>query len=94
LYAWADTGDIPEMHRFAGTMRRWENEILAYFTTGGASNGPTEAVNLTIKQIKRTGRGFRNFDNYRLRLLLHCGGCNWQDQPAARLRGRRPRSAA
>ncbi len=94
LYAWADSGDVPEMRRFAGTVRRWENEVLAYFTTGGASNGPTEAVNLTIKQIKRTARGFRNFDNYRLRLLLHCGGCNWQDQPAARLRGRRPRSAA
>ena len=94
LYAWASSGDVPEMRRFAGTVRRWENEILAYFTTGGASNGPTEAVNLTIKQIKRTGRGFRNFNNYRLRLLLHCGGCNWQDQPAARLRGRHPRSAA
>jgi transposase len=94
LYAWAASGEVGEMRRFAGTVRRWEQEILAYFTTGGASNGPTEAVNLSIKQIKRTGRGFRNFDNYRLRLLLHCGGCNWQDQPAARLRGRRPRSAA
>ena len=27
--------------------------MLAYFTTGGASNGPTEAVNLLIKRIKR-----------------------------------------
>ena len=30
-------------------------------------------MNLLIKKIKRTGHGFRNFDNYRLRLLLHCG---------------------
>ncbi len=37
----------------------------ACFTTGGASNRTTEAVNLTIKQIKRVGRGFTNFDNYR-----------------------------
>ena len=78
VYAWAHSGDVPEMRRLAGTLRRWENEILAYFTTGGASNGPTEAVNLTIKQIKRVGRGFTNFDNYRLPLLLRCGGCNWQ----------------
>jgi transposase len=94
LYAWADSGHVPEMRRFAGTVRRWESQVLAYFTTGGASNGPTEAVNLTIKQIKRAGRGFTNFDNYRLRLLLHCGGCAWQDQPAARLRSRSPRLVA
>jgi hypothetical protein len=40
------------------------------------------------------GRGFRNFANYRLRLLPHCGGVDWQDQPAARLRGRSPRLVA
>ena len=33
----------------------------------------TEAVNLLIKRIKRVGFGFRNFANYRLGLLLHCG---------------------
>ena len=93
LNAWADSGAVPETRRFAATVRRWENEMLAYFTTGGASNGPTEAVNLTIKQIKRTGRGFTNFDNYRLRLLLRCG-VDWQDQPAAHLRKRSPRLVA
>ena len=93
LYAWAASGDVPEMRRFAGTVRRWENEILAYFTTGGASNGPTEAVNLLIKKIKRVGHGFTNFDNYRLRLLLHCG-VDWQDQAAASLRKRSPRLVA
>jgi transposase len=94
LYAWADTGDIPEMRRFARTVARWQTEILAWHTAGGASNGPTEAVNLAIKNIKRVGRGFRNFANYRLRLLLHCGGVNWQDQPAVRLPGRSPRLVA
>lgn len=93
LYTWADTAGIPELRRFAGTVRRWEREILAWHLTGGASNGPTEAVNLLIKKIKRVGHGFKNFDNYRLRLLLHCG-VTWQDQPAARLRGRAPRFAA
>jgi len=51
-------------------------------------------TNLAIKHIKRVGRGFTNIHNYRLRLLLHCGGIQWQDQPAARLRGRRPQLAA
>ncbi len=43
------------------------------FDTGGVSNGPTEAINGLIKKIKRIGHGFRNFANYRLRLLLYCG---------------------
>ena len=94
LYTWADSGDVPEMRRFAGTIRRWEDEVLAWHVTGGASNGPTEAVNLSIKHIKRVGRGFRRFENYRLRLLLHCGGVAWHDQSAARLRRRTPRLVA
>jgi transposase len=44
LYAWAETTATTECYRFAGTVRRWETEILAWHTTGGASNGPTEAV--------------------------------------------------
>lgn len=31
-----------------------------YFTTGGLSNGPTEAMDLLIKKIKRVGHGFRS----------------------------------
>jgi len=59
----------------------------------GCSNGPTEAVNLLIKKVKRVGHGFRNFTNYRLRLLLHCG-VRWQTHQTARLRGRSPRLVA
>ena len=35
--------------------------------------GPTESLNPKIKNAKRTARGFRNFGNYRLRLLLNHG---------------------
>ena len=49
LYTWAETSGLPEARRFAGTVRRWQAEVLAYFTTGGASNGPTEAVNLGLR---------------------------------------------
>ncbi|MGI8721563.1 MAG: transposase, partial [Geodermatophilaceae bacterium] len=77
LYEWmvhcADSG-VPELRRLATTIDSWTTEFLAYFTTGGITNGPTEAMNLLTKRIKRVGRHrFRNFDNYRLRLLLHCG---------------------
>jgi transposase len=96
LYRWlaycADA-DIPELSRLARTLDSWRPELLAYFDTGGISNGPTEAINLLIKKIKRVGHGFRNFDNYRLRLLLHCGVA-WDTIPATPIRGRLPRSVA
>ena len=96
LHRWlehcADSG-VPELHRLARTIDGWRPELLAYFDTGGASNGPTEAMNLLIKKIKRTGHGFRNFDNYRLRLLLHCG-VDWHTQQPTRIRGRLPRLIA
>jgi len=80
LYRWLEhcaDSNVPELHRLARTIDAWRNELLAYFDTGGISNGPTEAMNLPIKKIKRTGHGFRNFNNYRLRLLLRCG-VDWQ----------------
>jgi transposase len=80
-----------EQRRLAKTLRRWRNEILAHHTTG-ASNGKVEAANLTIKQIKRSGRGYRNFVNYRLRILLTAGRAR-EHQPVTRLRAR-PSSAA
>ena len=96
LYRWlaycADA-NIPELTRLARTIDSWRPELLAYFDTGGVSNGPTEAINLLIKKIKRVGHGFRNFDNYRLRLLLHCG-VDWDTIPATPIRGRLPRSVA
>ena len=66
-----------------------EVEILAWHLTAGCSNGPTEAVNLLVKKVKRVGHGFRNLANYRLRLLLRCG-VRWQTHRTARLRSRSP----
>jgi transposase len=93
FYRWADGVQVPELSRLAGTVRAWEAEILAFHATGGCSNGPTEALNLLIKKVKRVGHGFRNFTNYRLRLLLHCG-VRWQTHQTARLRGRSPNLVA
>ena len=43
-------------------------------TTGRANNGGTEAVNGIIELHRRLARGYRNRDNYRLRMLLAAGG--------------------
>jgi transposase len=73
FYRWCDGVQLLELSRLARTVRLWQAEILAWHLTAGGSNGPTEAINLLIKNVKRVGHGFRSFPNYRLRLLLHCG---------------------
>ena len=93
FYGWAADTGIAECQRLARTVRRWETELLAWHASGGLTNARTEATNLLIKKVKRVGYGFRNFDNYRIRLLLHCG-VDWHTQPAARIRGHAPRLVA
>jgi transposase len=93
FYRWSDGVQVPELSPLARTVRAWEVEILAWHATEGCSNGPTEAVNLLIKKVKRVGHGFRSFANYRLRLLLHCG-VTWQTHQTARLRRRSPQLVA
>ncbi|MGH2613788.1 MAG: ISL3 family transposase [Thermomicrobiales bacterium] len=65
---------IGEVARLGRTLRRWREAFLAYFTTDRANNGPTEAVNGLIELHRRLARGYRNRDNYRLRMLLAAGG--------------------
>jgi transposase len=89
----AADAEIPELTRLARTIDAWRDEILAFHTTGGASNGPTEAINLIIEKIRRIGHGYRNFENYRRRLLLGCG-ITWTTVPTRRIRGRQPAFAA
>ena len=92
---WCDEPESgPELETLAKTLRRWSTEIIAHHHTG-ASNGPVEAANLLIKQVKRSGRGFRNLANYRLRILL-AGGMSpaCKTQPVTRIRTRRPRLVA
>ena len=84
---------IPEVARLGRSLRSWRAEFLAYFDTAGASNGPTEAINLQVEKIRRTAHGFRNFRNYRLRLLLY-SGVVWQTPRTAQIRTRRPRLVA
>lgn len=52
------------------TIIRWFDEIIAYFDHGTTS-GTVEGINNKLKLIKRSGYGFRNFDNFRIRCLLN-----------------------
>jgi transposase len=85
--------DVPEIQALGRTLASLRSEILAHHETG-ASNGPTEALNLLVKKVKRCGHGFRNFEYYRLRVLLHTGGVKWDAPRAAPIRARSPHSNA
>ncbi len=66
---------VAQIRTLGHTLERWSEEILNHHRTG-ASNGPTEGMNLCVKRIKRAGRGFSCFEHYRLR-VLHAGGVTW-----------------
>jgi transposase len=86
--------DVEEIRSLGNTLASWRAEILAHHATG-ASNGPTEGLNLCVKRIKRCGHGFKRFEHYRLRVLLHAGGVTWPDRPhPPRIRTRAPHSNA
>ena len=50
------------------SMKHWFGSILAYFTHR-TTNAVAEGVNNKVKLVKRRAYGFRNFDNFRLRIL-------------------------
>ena len=89
----ARTCPVPEIARLGRTLTIWRTEFLARFDHPDVSNGPTENLNLKIKNTKRVARGYRSFSNYRLRLLLNHGIIR-EDQQTTRIRTRRPSLAA
>ena len=46
--------------------------IMNYFHHG-ITNAFAEGINSKIQTIKSSARGFRNFENYRIAILFHCG---------------------
>jgi transposase len=62
--------DMVETWRLWATIDAWWPAIEVLIATG-ITNARTEAANTGIKQIKRTGRGYRNPAHYQARILLH-----------------------
>ena len=70
-----------EMFRtFAGLLKKYEDPIINSFImvekvgkgniyNARLSNGPIESINRKVKDLKRLGRGFSNFDHFRNRFL-------------------------
>jgi transposase len=62
---------ISELITLRKTLMKWRNEILAYFETR-LTNGRTEGFNNLAKLVQHRAFGYKNFRNYRLRLLNAC----------------------
>jgi transposase len=69
-----DLKEIPlEPLRVLGqTLDRWKVEV-ARMLRFSKTNGITEGFHNKMEMISRRAFGFRNFENYRLRVLAHCG---------------------
>ena len=68
---YASNCDLPEFNKHIQTYFKWHKYIINSFYTN-YSNGITEGLNTKIKTLKRISFGFRNFQNFRLRILLAC----------------------
>lgn len=63
--------NLPEFNKHIQTYFKWHKYIINSFYTN-YSNGITEGLNTKIKTLKRVSFGFRNFQNFRLRILMAC----------------------
>ena len=71
FYQWCADAQISELTTLAETIETWWPAIEVFLTTG-LTNARTEGTNRLIKQVKRAACGFRNRENYRRRVRLHC----------------------
>jgi transposase len=71
FYDWCARADVPEVTTLARTIEAWWPQILAFIDTG-ITNARTEATNRMVKDAARIAFGFRNLENQRRRVRLHC----------------------
>jgi transposase len=64
---------LSQSHAISGsTVERWYQDFVAY-RRFSKNNGITEGFHTKMEMISRRAYGFRNFKNYRLRVIALCG---------------------
>lgn len=71
-YGWATRCRLAPVIDVAKMLKNRLPNILSYFRHG-ITNATSEGFNSRIQSIKASARGFHAFDNYRTRILFHCG---------------------
>ena len=78
-YEWAVRSRLKPIAKVAKMIKKRLRNILTYFTHH-ITNAKAEGFNSRIQSIKSNARGFRNFENYRTRILFFCGKLNLKTQ--------------
>ena len=63
---------LEPLQTLGDTLDKWKEEIGGMLRFS-RSNGITEGFHTKMEMLSRRAFGFRNFSNYRLRVLAHCG---------------------
>jgi len=63
---------FPALHTLANTLEDWAEQIACMWRFR-KNNSITEGFHRKMKLIQRRAYGFRNFNNYRLRVIAQCG---------------------
>lgn len=71
-YGWAIRSRLDPVKKVARMLKEHLDGLLSYFRQP-YTNAVSEGFNSRIQSLKSAARGFRNFANYRLRILFYCG---------------------
>jgi transposase len=71
-FGWASRSRLKPIIKVARMLKAHLENILTYLRHP-ITNAVTEGLNSKIQAIKANARGFRSFENYRIRILFFCG---------------------
>ena len=71
-FGWVSRSRLKPLVEVAQMLKRHLENLLTYLKHH-ITNAVTEGLNSKIQSIKSNARGFRNFRNYRIRILFFCG---------------------
>jgi transposase len=74
-FGWVSRSRLKPVIEVAQMLKRHLDNLLTYLRHH-ITNAVTEGLNSKIQSIKAAARGFRNFKNYRTRILFFCGKLN------------------
>jgi len=60
------------LRQLAKTLTSWLEPIVMMWRRN-KSNGPTEGFHTKMEMMSRRAYGFKHFENYRMRVMTHCG---------------------
>jgi transposase len=72
-YFWATHSRLEPVNKVAEMVKRHIDGVMNYFLHP-ITNAVSEGLNSTIQLLKQQARGYRNFSNFRVAVLFHCGG--------------------